>query len=319
MKENLEDKKRFAYSLGISVAIHIVLIIFLGIWSLKIPSSPELPSPVLVTLEPSEAVSEAPPAKEEDKPAEKERAEAQPVVKKTEKIAAPRRSASLSSVSSPKSTPSEPAPVPYAEEEAPVNQAGVSSGTEGETVSTVTSGENKPLPKPKGSRIVFADETGETEKQEASLGKKDDKSGNVVSGSEIDELASLLDSAPENTSGTVTDNTESSSSREQNDSLVPDNVSLSLEDSSSDRRPLSRLDLNIPKDILSRMDKDSSITVVFTLSPEGLIMPQSVIHSSVDAEVETLVLEALRHWSFSPDPGTDKNVTGQITIEFKVR
>ncbi len=319
MKENLQDKKRFAYSAGISVAIHIVLIAFLGIWSLKIPSSPELPSPVLVTLEPPEAVSEAQPAKEEDKPAEKERAEAQPVVKKTEKIAAPRRSASSSSVSPPESTPSESAPPPYAEEEASVNRAGISTGAEAETVSTVTSGENKPLPKPKGSRIVFADETGETEKQEPALSEKEDNQGKVVSGSEIDDLASLLDSAPENTSKAEAGTTGNSSSRKPEDSLLPDNASLSFEDSSSDRRPLSRLNLNIPDDLLSRMDKDSSITVVFTLSPEGLIMHPSVIHSSVDAEVETLVLEALRHWSFTPDPGSDKDVTGQITIEFKVR
>lgn len=58
----------------------------------------------------------------------------------------------------------------------------------------------------------------------------------------------------------------------------------------------------------------------FTLTPEGRIMDPKVIDSSVDDEIGTEVKKALRSWAFTgADEGNVKNITGKITIRFKVR
>ncbi len=58
MKIIVEDRRRFLTALIVSALFHGVLLLVLGFWSLKIPSSPELPPPLTVTITPETTVAE---------------------------------------------------------------------------------------------------------------------------------------------------------------------------------------------------------------------------------------------------------------------
>ncbi len=307
MKQGRAAWKRLLTAIGISLAVHAAGIVVLGMWSLKTPAVHEHLPPLTVFLEPDVIP--------------------QPVIKKTEKLPSARKVSKPVSRPAPPtapktapasvSTPQKHLPAPPPSEETSVKGPDTTLKIAPESSEPLTSVKPAPLPKPKGSKIVYADtsSSGEAPKTPAPAAEP---SPSVISSAELNAFASSIRKAGasprENTEPEVTDNTAGTAAVP-----LPDTVSLDLNDSSNTRRPVSKFVLNIPEEMLRKIGHDSFLTVSFTLTPDGYILDPKVVVSQVSPQIEARVLEALRKWEFNTGSSSDGNVKGQITIRFKVK
>jgi TonB family protein len=76
-----------------------------------------------------------------------------------------------------------------------------------------------------------------------------------------------------------------------------------FEEAGTDRRLLSRADPKVPAWVGSQ-GLTLSMTVSFTLMPDGLIGAVALEKSSGYADVDSSVLDAIRRWRFSAVKGT---------------
>lgn len=319
----MEERKRFFTALILSGVFHGVILIALGFWSLKIPAPPELPPLLTVTITPETRVAEKTvvpekaeaaagqvPAKEEAvKQLEKEPAVNMPVPsprRKTEKTVEVK--------------PSEPVKKSAYTAEIPASRAGDDSQFLKDLQAAETN--TRPVP-PSGTSKVEYDhsspavavtsppENAEKSSESSILSPDEQK--------ELDKLASSLDASTVASQQAVAAEEKSTAELKASSStFVPDNATLLLDRGNSARRPIAPLNLDIPRELLTQMDRDGSVTVEFTLTPEGRIIQPFVKRSSVAAEIDTEILEAVRKWSFTSDPEASGDITGEITIVFKV-
>ena len=117
----------------------------------------------------------------------------------------------------------------------------------------------------------------------------------------------------------VSDSGDTPEKEKSSSVYVPENATLLLDRGNSNRKPVFSLDIDISKELLAKLDHNGSVTVEFTLSPDGTIIGASEKRSSVNSEIVTDVLNAVRKWKFTPDSGTNSNITGEITVFFKVK
>lgn len=322
MKKISGDSRRFLNALLISVLFHGVLILAMGFWTLKIPAIPELPPVLSVTITPEVAVMEntAPESIPENRPPETEKKTAEtpePVespVEKPQRISAEKENR----------VPVSPVRPVEREKTAPVQDTVISSADNTEESAwalDIDKDSSVPIPTPSGSAVVYDDSEDLPEETSSLPDEAERTEDRTLSEDEIKALASVLD----NNTNTGTENQDVSNTipaeiSVSNSSLIPENADLVLDRGNSTRRPKTPLDLDIPGDLLSGIDHDGFVTVEFTLTPEGRIMDPKVIDSSVDDEIGTEVKKALRSWAFTgADEGNVKNITGKITIRFKVR
>lgn len=322
-----DERRRFLRAAGISISVHFMLILLLGIWTLREPDLPDRLAPLTLTIEseilPAQAEVEQEIAKEEREtpPATAEKQPLSPAVPaKQEQLpdqASEVKPESLQSVR----TQEKSAVLPEERITAAVSgETGPDKGLNIDKNSTesFTTPEPHPVFKPKGSVIDYGDDTPVEESSRKSETGEKEQSVGVMSNDQFQDLAALLKTDTASASAEPV-NRSNEKSTESYDFSLPDNVSLSFDDKNTVRRPVSDLKLEIPDSLLKKIDHDSFLTVEFTLSPEGRIIQPVVNNSSVSSDIETQVLESLRNWNFEPDPHTVKNVTGRITILFRVK
>ncbi len=310
------ERKRLFVAGGVSLFIHLVLIIILSLWSLKKPEVQKRIPPLTVMLEPvavlpSPVTEQAPAARKKQNPS----------VKKTlppaadKKVPVKTRAASLKG--QPVSSPEHKA-IPASMEKDISNNKGPVPPVKITPKSTESLTTPKPLPKPRGSKIVYADAGTDIQKTPPVKEKPTKKAPTgVISSSAFNALAASLEKA---SSEKVSQTTTSSSAGSATPSYaLPDTVSLDLGHSNTPRKPVSKLVLNIPEKLLQKIGHNSSLTVAFTLTPDGYIMTPSVVASQVGPLIEAKVLEALRKWEFNRGPSADGNVQGRITIRFRIK
>lgn len=316
----VRDRKRLLNSFGISVVFHIIFITVLGFWSLKIPVAPGRTEPLSVVVEPDIIVPQVHgelPARNKKKVEVKKVITSLPPKQKvpfhkpspSNETTAPPVSHSKQA-NSPREQVSSPQP--------PESRIPLPVATD--SLEPLFSPRPPPVPKPGDSKIVYGDET--------SIQKKDtvdspqniaEPKNKVLSDKEISDLSSSLHTTNSPTSSStkippVTENSLPSVT-------LPGSIELSLKGAVTNRKPLTVLDLDIPAELLEKIDHDSLLTVRFTLMPDGHIMLPVVVVSQVSSQIETKVFEALRKWEFNMVPlnQTQKSIEGQITIHFKVK
>ncbi len=323
MKMIVEERKRFFTALILSGIFHGVILIALGFWSLKIPAPPELPPLLTVTITPETRVAEKTVVPEQAESAAEQVPAKKEAVKQPEKepavntpVPAPRRITEKTV----EVKPSEPVKKSDYVAEIPASRAGDDSQFWKDLQAAETN--TRPVP-PGGTSKVEYDRSSLSETATASPQNAEENSESSILSpdeeKELDKLASSLDASnPDSRQSTASNEAGTEKKIETASVFIPDNATLLLDRGNSARRPIAPLNLDIPQELLSQMDRDGSVTVEFTLTPEGRIIQPFVKRSSVDAEIDTEILEAVRKWSFTSDPGASGNITGEITIFFKV-
>ncbi len=309
------DGKRLLTAAGISLAVHLAGIVILGMWSLKSPPVPARIPPLAVFLEP-EVVPQPVIKKPENLPAVIPAAEKK--VHPARKVSKPVSRLAPKAAPSPVAIPAKPLPASSPPEQTSVKGPDTNMKTTPDSSEQLTAVKPNPLPKPKGSKIVYAD-TSDTGKTADTPAPTAESSPSVISSAELNAFTASLQK--EGTSSEesphppeVTDKTAGPAGVP-----LPDTVSLALGDFSNTRKPVAKLTLNIPEEMLRKIEHDSFLTATFTLTPDGYILDPKVLVSQVSPQIEARVLEALRKWEFNRGSSADGNVEGQITIRFKVK
>ncbi len=308
MKMIFEDRRRFLTALILSSAFHGVILVTLGFWSLKIPPPPELPPLLTVTITPETRVIRETAVAEKQIP-EKQRPAEQPEKDGPEKAPVPASPQRINRKTI-ESKSDYISGVPASRE-----------GNDSQFWKDLQAAQTNTIPAPSGdtSTIEYDDPSPADNSTKPLKNAEMSTENSVLSRQELDKLASRLDSSTSDSEqSTIAEEAITNERIEPESVFIPDNATLLLDRGNSDRKPIVPLDLNIPRELLSRMDRDGSVTVEFTLSPEGRIIQPFVKRSSVEAEIDTEILEAIRKWSFTSDPGATGDITGEITILFKV-
>ncbi len=294
-----------------SLAVHAVILTVLGIWSLKVPEVHVPAPPLTVFLEAGTAPAPVVRVEEKKQPPAAPKA---PERKKSIRHSAPSRTAAVSA------PPPEHKAV-QSSRKGTVQIQGPQKDMEVRADSTepLTVPQPKPLPKPAGSKVVYGDAP-PSEGSTTSRETPPELSKSVVSTAELTALASSLKNVQQSSPGKAAADTPAVDGRAESAVSVPDSVSsLTLDTAGGRRKPVTKLVLNIPEEMLKEIGHDSFLTAAFTLTPDGYIMNPKVVVSQVSPRMETMVLEALRKWEFNKGSSSEGNVNGQITIRFKVK
>ncbi len=320
MNKVIRDRRRLLNSFGISVVFHIIFITGLGLWSLKIPAAPDRTKPLTVVIEPEIIVPQVhaePPAKN------KKNVEIKKVITSVppeQKVPIPKPSPAPGTTAPPVSHSKQ---ANSSREQVPSPQPPESSiplPIATESLEPMFSPRPPPVPKPGDSKIVYGDETDIQKKTTVDTPQNIAESHTkVLSDKEISDLSSSLHTTDSPTFSST--KLPPVTGKSLPSVTLPQSIELSLKGAGTRRRPLTMLDLAIPDELLEKIDHDSSLTVRFTLMPDGHIMLPVAVASQVSPQIETKVFEALREWEFNVVPlsQTQKSIEGQITIHFKVK